>query len=140
MQIQENLLLANSDLLCLYEQANCDDSDNDAAQMISNYIENSAEPIDPGLIAAFLQMTNCGQEGMGFKAFQMLYELVVNVLKPELGLNQAEVDLLLSHSEIANQLEDFFEIYSFSNESANNFANYCIDITLQDLGSRVFKS
>jgi uncharacterized protein DUF3289 len=129
MQIQENLLLGNSDLLCLYEQANCDDSDKDAAQMISTYIENSAEPIDPGLIAAFLQMTNCGQEGMGFKAFQMLYELVVNVLKPELGLNQAEVDFLLSQPDVAWGISDFLDTYG-NNPDATEFANYAIDILL----------
>jgi len=82
----------------------------------------------------YQEMTTNGQTNLSLSEFWELYKLVVNVLQPQLGLNQSEVNFLLTHPEIAYQLKDFFDIHSFANGSAKNFANYCIDIAFQELG------
>ena len=75
----------------------------------------------------YQEMTTNGQTNLGLDEFWELYNLVVNELKPQLGLNQGEVNWLLSQHDVAWGINDFLDTYG-NNADSDEYANYMIDI------------
>lgn len=114
MSIYNQAPLSSDHLQCLYDQAACEGIT--TTSLISNYA-NGTE-VDADLISSFINRTNCGQEGIGFKQFESLYNTVI-FLRDHLELNQVEVEWLLSSEAggIAQTVKNFLEEKNFDDNS-----------------------
>ena len=135
MSIYNQAPLSSDHLQCLYDQAACEGIT--TTSLISNYA-NGTE-VDADLISSFLNRTNCGQEGIGFKQFESLYNTVI-FLRDELELNQVEVEWLLEpgNEEIVNEIFSFYNDFNatYGDEGTNSTitaSNLFIDLLYANL-------
>ncbi len=82
------------------------------------------------MLSTYISMLASGQTTLAWGQFMHLYHTVVNVLQPQLGLTQGEVNWLLSTpvAGLANQIKSFLIAHS-NNELAEEYANFIIDET-----------
>ena len=100
---------------------------------VASYLQNNTGQYHIDLAIAYGTLLENGDTELGFKEFKKLYNLVVNELKPVLGLDEGEVSFLLITSDLANEINDFIESNNFEYSStAIEASNIHIDLLMSD--------